>query len=38
MHHLGITFPVTPVEEIQHVLLKFLAILVDILPRLLNGQ
>lgn len=36
MHHFRITLSVTPIEEIQHFLLKLLAILVDIFSGLLQ--
>lgn len=34
MHHLGVFFSITAIEEIQHVLFKLFAILVDSFSRL----
>lgn len=35
MHHLGIALPITSVEQVQHVLFEFLAVLVDTFSSLL---
>lgn len=34
MHHLRIPFPVASVEKVEHLLLEFLAVFVDIFSRL----
>ena len=34
MHHLGVAFPVRKVEQMKHIFLKLLAILIDVFPGL----
>jgi hypothetical protein len=34
MHHFGISFAITPVEEIEHFFLKLFAVFFNILPGL----
>ena len=34
MHHLGVPFPVTSVEQVEHLLLEFLAVFVNVFSRL----